>query len=172
MNKVVSIDPGANGGVAVFDSGILQTLHVIPKVKDKIDYNELFSLLNNLTDDELGSDVTVVLEEVHSVFGASAKSNFSFGHINGVLLGMVVSLGVPYVLVQPKEWQKSVWANQDKVYKPGKAKQTVDTKATSLLAAKRLFPKTDFTKSAKSTVPHDGLIDAALIGKWYINGHK
>lgn len=172
MNKVISIDPGANGGIAVFDSGTLQTLHTIPKVKDNIDYNELFSLLNNLTDDELGGDVTIVLEEVHSVFGASAKSNFSFGHINGVLLGMVVSLGVPYVLVQPKEWQKVVWSNQDKVYKAGKAKQTTDTKATSLLAAKRLFPKTDFRATSKSKIAHDGLIDAALIGKWYLNGNR
>jgi hypothetical protein len=170
MKRVVSIDPGANGGIAVFDEDGLELvdLYTIPKVKDKIDYSALANLLREVID----SRTTVVLEEVHSIFGSSAKSNFSFGHINGVLLGIILSTGRPYVLVQPKEWQKVVWTNQDKVYKPGKAKQTTDTKATSLLAAKRLFPKTDFTKSAKSKIPHDGLIDAALIGKWYIHGNR
>lgn len=171
MKRIVSIDPGANGGIAVFDDGELTSLHTIPRVKDKIDYNALaFTIINLITEEFCNT--TVVLEEVHSVFGSSAKSNFSFGHINGVILGLIVSTGRPYVLVQPKEWQKVVWTNQDKVYKPGKAKKTTDTKATSLLAAKRLFPKTDFRATSRSTTSHDGLIDAALIGKWYTYGHK
>lgn len=170
MNRIVSIDPGANGGIAVFDEEGLDLidLYTIPKVKDNIDYRELSNLLTGLID----SRTTVVLEEVHSIFGSSAKSNFSFGHINGVLLGIILTTKQPLVLVQPKEWQKVIWTNQDKVYKAGKAKQTTDTKATSLLAAKRLFPKTDFRATSKSKVAHDGLIDAALIGKWYINGYR
>lgn len=168
MNRTVSIDPGATGGIAVFDGQYLSSLHTIPRVKDKLDYGALATLLTKLIND----DTIVVLEEVHSVFGSSAKSNFSFGHINGVLLGIVLSTQCPYVLVQPKEWQKGIWTNQDKVYKAGKAKQTTDTKATSLLAAKRLFPKTDFRATSKSKIAHDGLVDAALIGKWYINGYR
>ena len=173
MNIVLSIDPGINGGVAVFHDGVLKSLHTIPEVaKGKVDYNELYNLLESKSKNETFGDTTIVLEEVHSVFGASAKSNFSFGHINGVLLGMIVALGHPIVLVQPKEWQKVIWSNNDKVFKPGKAKQTVDTKATSLLAAKRLFPKTDFRATYKSKVPHDGLVDACLIGKWYLMAYK
>lgn len=172
MKRVVSIDPGSTGGIAVFDDegSDLIELHTIPRVKDNIDYNALSSLLKELID----SRTTVVLEEVHAVFGSSAKSTFAFGHINGFLLGVVVSIGQPYVLVQPKEWQKVIWTNQDKVYKPGKAKKTTDTKATSLLAAKRLFPKTSFLATTKSSKPHDGLVDASLIGKWYLmtNGVK
>lgn len=171
MEKIVSIDPGATGGIAVFEDGLLTSLHAIPRVKEKIDYNELSNILLSHIEDDY-HHVTVVLEEVHSVYGSSAKSNFSFGHINGVLLGLILSTGRPYVFVQPKEWQKSIWTNQDKVYKPGKAKKTTDTKATSLLAAKRLFPRTDFRATPRSTTPHDGLIDAALIGKWYIHGHR
>jgi hypothetical protein len=168
MNKVISIDPGANGGIAVFEDGELTGLLLIPKVKDKIDYRFLEQTLTKLID----KNTTIVLEEVHSIYGASAKSNHAFGHINGVLLGIILCTRQPFVFVQPKEWQKYVWSNQDKVYKPGKAKQTVDTKATSLLAAKRLFPQVDFTKVGRSVKPHDGLIDAALIGKWYLNGNR
>lgn len=166
MKKVVAIDPGATGGIAVFLNGNLHELHTIPKVKGVVDYNELSSLWDSIVD----KDTTIVIEEVHSIFGSSAKSNFSFGKINGFLLGLIVSSKLPYILVQPKKWQKDVWVNQDKIYKPGKAKKTVDTKATSLLAAKRLFPNTDFRKSSRATKFHDGLVDAALIGKWFIYG--
>lgn len=164
MEKIIAIDPGGDGGFAVFIDGNLQELHTIPKVKGKVDYNQLYKMWKDISE---GSNM-IIMEEVHSIFGTSANSNFSFGHINGFLLGIVVSCLIPYILVQPKEWQKDIWINQDKVFKPGKTKKTIDTKSTSLLAAKRLFPNTDFRKSSKSEKFHDGLVDAGLIGKWFL----
>lgn len=168
MEKIVAIDPGTDGGFAVFIGQNLHELHTIPKVKDRVDYNQLYKMWEKMSE----GATMIIMEEVHSIFGSSAKSNFSFGHINGFLLGMIVSGLVPYTLVQPKEWQKDIWVNQDKVYKTGKAKKTIDTKSTSLLAAKRLFPNTDFRKSSRAEKFHDGLVDAALIGKWYLYGAK
>lgn len=50
--------------------------------------------------------------------------------------------------------------------KPEKPK--VDTKATSLLAAKRLFPDETFLATQRSKVPHDGIVDAVLIGLYCV----
>lgn len=163
--RLVAIDPGKDGGIAVFVNDRLTELHSIPQIGDKVDHRKLSSILHNILD----NDTFVIIEEVHAIFGASAASNFSFGHINGFLLGTVIANGCPYTMVQPRKWQSEVWITQDKVYKSPKSKRkSVDTKATSLLAAKRLFPKQDFRKSSHTKKFHDGLIDAALIGKYWI----
>ena len=60
-------------------------------------------------------------------------------------------------MVVPQTWQKVCWE--------GVPKQD-NTKATSLLAARRLFPAEKFLATQKSSVPHDGLVDAALLAKY------
>ena len=45
------------------------------------------------------------------------------------------------------------------------AASKVDTKATSLTAAKRLWPGDGFLASPKSKVAHDGIVDAMLIAE-------
>lgn len=165
MKKIISIDPGGDGGFAVFINGTLQEVHTVPKVKSKVDYRELSKMVTEILQD---TDMGIV-EEVHAIFGSSAKSNFSFGFINGFVLGIINGMGVPYIMVNPKKWQKDVWVTQDKIFKTGKK---VDTKATSVMAAKRLFPHTDFRKSSRARKFHDGLVDATLIGFWYLNLKK
>lgn len=164
----IGIDVGKDGGiVAVDESGKITLKATIPKIADKVDYSKLFEILSTW----ILEDVTVAIEDVHSIFGASAKSNFSFGEIKGIKIGMIKALGYRYTMVQPKAWQKTVWVNDDKVYKPKKPdaktnRKIIDTKKTSLLAAKRLFPGTDFRRSLRCKNQHDGMIDAALIALW------
>ncbi len=47
--------------------------------------------------------------------------------------------------------------------KDGTQKMKTDTKAMSLVAAQRIFPNESFLATERSSVPHDGLVDAALI---------
>lgn len=49
-----------------------------------------------------------MIEDVHSIFGSSAKSNFTFGFNTGLLHGIIRSLGLPLDQVQPKAWQKHI----------------------------------------------------------------
>ena len=49
-----------------------------------------------------------MIEDVHSIFGASAKSNFMFGFNTGLLHGIIRALGLPLDQVQPKAWQKHI----------------------------------------------------------------
>jgi hypothetical protein len=81
------------------------------------------------------------------------------------MIGAVMSYlyGATLDLVQPKKWQADIWANVDKIYKTGKK---IDTKKTSLMAAKRLFPNESFLATSRSRVPHDGIVDAALIAQY------
>lgn len=165
MKIFCGVDVGANGGVAVIKGDEL-ILHTIPKIGTVVDYASLSNIFWNIAMEHGGTcsdDVYVCIEDVHSIFGSSAKSNFSFGFIKGIKVGIVSSLPYKYEMVQPKVWQKEIWTHSDMVKK---ANGRNDTKKTSLLVAKRLFPEETFLATARCSVPHDGLFDSALIAEY------
>ena len=156
MKYYLGIDVGKDGGLALYNSetGSLMTW-LIPDDLKVLD--ECFSEIRR----EVGaSDILVLIEDVHSIFGSSAKSNFQFGRIKGVKEALSVCWFGGYELVQPKKWQSRVWIEEDIALKENGRKET---KLTSANAAKRLFPGYDFRKSERARKPHDGLVDAALI---------
>jgi group I intron endonuclease len=104
------------------------------------------------------------LEEIHSIFGTDKNTAFKMGYGLGMLQAILICNKIQTIFPKPKEWQKAVWIKEDVVYEKGKKK--IDTKATSLNAAQRLFPSYDFLATKRSSVPHDGIIDATLIA-WY-----
>lgn len=119
-------------------------------------------------------NVICAIEEIHAIFGSSAKATFSFGEINGVLKGLLIANKIPYHLIPPKTWQKEMWDNKDLVvsYKTIKvkgkdvAKKEVNTKQTSLNAAKRIFPNVDFRKTERCKKPDDNKVDSLLISEY------
>lgn len=162
----VGIDPGGDGGIACIDFNGHVKKWGMPNNGNGIEVLDLVSILDGLKEEY---NVTLILEDVHSIFGTSAKSNFSFGFTCGAINAIVVTRLLKLLPVQPKAWQKIIWANSDKVYKPLKEKQktaSIDTKATSLNACKRLFPGLDLRKSARASKPHDGITDAILIAEY------
>lgn len=162
----VGIDPGADGGIACIDINGHTKKWVMPNTGNGIEILELVKILDDLKEQY---SVTLILEEVHSIFGTSAKSNFSFGFTCGAIHTIVVTRLLKLLPVQPKAWQKVIWANCDKVYKSLKEKQktpSIDTKATSLNACRRLFPLLDLRKSARASKAHDGIVDAILIAEY------
>lgn len=104
------------------------------------------------------------LEEVHSIFGTTKSTAFKMGFGLGILKGIFVANNLDTLFPAPKEWQNVVW--EEIVYEKG-SKKTKDTKATSLVNANRIFPEETFLSSSRSSNPHDGLVDAALIA-YYI----
>lgn len=169
--KYIGIDPGAKGGIAIIEDNKL-TLHVIPTIKNEIDDDLIDKILFELRygDDGEVYDCMCVLEDVHAVPKSGAAANFKFGLINGILRGLLTANRIPFIKVAPKEWQKEAWRgvspikiNTGEKLKSGEPKYKIDTKATSLIAAKRLFPNETFLATERSKVPHDGLVDAALM---------
>lgn len=137
--------------------------------------NDTYQLSNILRDiKELYPNVVCAMEEIHAIFGSSAKATFAFGEINGLLKGLLIANKIPYHLVQPKTWQKEMWDNKDLVvsYKnikvKGKdvSKKEINTKQTSINAAKRIFPHIDLRKTERCKNIDDNKVDSLLIAEY------
>ena len=153
----IGLDPGAKGGICI-DIDNARSIFIMPQTSKKVlDTHGLMEIIGNLPECD---DVHAVIEDVHSISGASASSNFNFGFNCGFLEGVLSTLQIPYTKVSPKTWQKEMWMGVPNI-EDSKGKK--DTKGMSLIAAKRLFPKEIFLASQRCKVPHDGMVDAALI---------
>lgn len=178
----MGIDIGADGAYAVFVNEELKGYGKMPNVEGELHMGVLMDKIMSYMPEFENNNVHVVFEDLHSIFGTSAASNFSFGLNNGLVTGMLQTAGIPYTKVQAKKWQKEMFEGIRPVEVPamekkqkgipavqkrdknGNLKYKIDTKATALVAAKRLFPKETFLPTERSKVPHDGIVDAVLIG--------
>lgn len=166
--KYIGIDVGKNGGVAVLDDNNNLTLHTIPKIGKEVDLHTLFNILCDAVQDEPGH--IFGMENVKALQKVGSTQSFNFGENKGQIEGLLVGMSASYVKVLPQTWQKVCWEGIPIQKKAGKT--STDTKAMSLLSARRLFPKESFLATERSSVPHDGLVDAALIAKYLQIKHR
>lgn len=164
----VGIDPGMSGFItAIFPNGKFEFYSI-----DENDDLDLHRALKSIK--ERSFQVTAVLEDVHAIFNSSAKSTFNFGEIKGILKGLLIANEIPYTLVQPKTWQSEIWNNQDMivsyktVIRQGKEikQKVVDTKSTSINAARRLFPQIDLRKNERCKKTDDNKVDSLLMAEY------
>lgn len=95
---IVAIDPGQNGCTMY-----LPEMGGIRFVDHKgMTSNDLFIFLKECSPD------LIIIEDVHSLYGMSAKSNFRFGYNLGVVTSISELMDVPIHTVQPKIWQKYI----------------------------------------------------------------
>jgi hypothetical protein len=182
MSKIrVGIDIGSDGAIAIFKDDALIEYGKLPLVADELDMKGMVDMILRHIDDATKS-VHVLMEDLASIFGTSASSNFQFGFNNGLIVGALQAIEMPFSKIQAKKWQKAMFEGirpvevpsmekkqkgipaVQKRNKDGSPKYKVDTKATALIAAKRLFPKETFLATQRSKVPHDGIVDSVLIG--------
>lgn len=171
MKYAVGLDVGRNGAIVIIDENNKTTTYAMPKVnKDEIDIHQIARIINDLKSKTERENIHACIEDVHSIFGVGASANFQFGRSLGILEGVISALHIPFTKVSPKIWQKEMWlgispvqTNTGKKTKEGNIKFKTDTKATSLLAAKRLYPDLDFRATERSKKAHDGIVDALLI---------
>lgn len=168
MSKaILGIDPGSKGFLSLYN-GQKWYYYAI----SDYDLNGLSKIIKDCK--ALYPDMICIIEEIHAVFGSSAKATFSFGETFGKLQALIIAHNIPLHYVQPKEWQKEMWSNKDlvvnykKVVIKGKetTRKEVDTKATSYNAARRLFPDIDFRKSERCKSFDDNKVDATLIAEY------
>lgn len=173
MEKIIiGIDPGSMGFMScIMPNGNIEFKPVNGTSIDELN-KTLGVWLSKASSYEWGA--IAVMEEVHAVFGSSAKATFNFGEINGVLKALLIANRIPYHLVQPKEWQGAIWINSDIVatYKEVNTKKgivkrkEVNTKKTSINAAQRLFPNIDFRKTERCRNMDDNKVDSLLIAEY------
>lgn len=163
----IGIDVGSKGFISMQKNG--KWTHY------SIEDNDLYQLSDIMLNARLENDsIACVIEDVHPLFGSSAKSTFAFGFNKGYLIGLLAANQIPYTLVAPKEWQKEMWGNADMVvtYKEvvikGKKvnKKEVNTKQTSINACKRLFPTLDLRKSERAKKIDDNKVDSILMSEY------
>lgn len=162
---IIGIDPGKNGGFCLMISRQQMVYYKSPVVGVEIDVNGYVDILSDFKSlcTQRDLDPIILLEDVHAIHGAAASTTFKFGKAVGLVIGAAIALKIPIILVQPKKWQSKAWKGVKIQKKKDGAKFKTDTKATSLLAAKTLFPMEDFLATKRSKVPHDGIVDATLI---------
>ena len=166
-------DVGVNGALVIVNStGNVVGKFPMPRIGEKeydlIEFKRLLMLF----------DIKhLVIEDVHAVFSAGSSSSFKFGAGKMMIMMGATCLGIPYTLVQSKEWQNEMWKGVTKVTKPtnrklksGKYAEKVDTKATSSIAAMRLYPNEDLRdpnrKTERARSLHDGIVDALLMAEF------
>jgi len=159
MTYSCGIDIGKSGFIVIHSENGFNKFP-IPLVGKVLDIKEFASILLTYPDIK-----HCVIEDLHAIYGSSAGSTFSFGYVCGITEALLTSLNIPFTKVNPKTWQKEMWEGIPIQYKPSSTGKTkvVDTKATSLIAAKRLFPTESFLKTQRSKVPDNNLVDAMLL---------
>lgn len=156
---ICGIDPGLKGGVGFLDgkTGAIIEHHVMPS-----HMGELAILLTKWRDKCGARGLFVFCERAQVMSKPGAKpqgicSMFNYGVGYGQILGILITLRIPYELIPPVSWTRLMHAGLPLDLKP---------KAKSLLVARRIFPGETFLASERSRIPHDGLIDADLIAEY------
>jgi len=158
MTVYLGCDPGANGAICTiteFKNGEVGASFLeTPGAKQPpgLLCNQLYNWHPEIS--------YAAIEDVHSIYGMSAKSNFNFGRNVGAAQEAIASAlylqgrGVKLRLVQPKVWQKAVG-----ITAKGKAiKQAVADLAHTLYPDAPLYgPKGGLL---------DGRADALMIAHW------
>lgn len=167
--KIIGIDPGKSGAYCILNENTeIISKGMLPLIGKEYDVNSIYQLIKECDH--------VNFEKPGVIQGVSKSSVASLANAVGLLQGIVVGAQKPYTMIPPKEWQAVMWRNVAKQYKPakteGKPRKEVDTKATSTLAALRIYPTENFKLSptGKSSINYnDGMIDAALIARYYFD---
>lgn len=150
--RIIGVDPGCTGALALLSDGILTDVVDMPVLsvrRGKTDKNEVDGLnlvaLLHCWQADVG-----VIEQVGGMTGQSASAAFNFGRAAGAAEYIMIALGLRLVRVPPQTWKKRLGVRGDK--------------DNSLIAAKRLWPAMAHKFARKKD---DGRAESALVGHWY-----
>ena len=146
--KIIGIDPGNKGAIAVLDDGVLTEVYDMPTTQIVVGGKNRNQILPALVADLffLIKPHFVMLEQVGTRPGEGAVGAFTFGRGLGVLEGVIASHGIASSYVTPAVWKKALRLSAEK--------------SVSRLMAIRLFPA---LADKFRLVKDDGRAEAALI---------
>ena len=153
--RIIGIDPGLSGGIAILDNSKVMELFDMPVMPDgKKNKRQLNSaLLVKLIKDHIKNleDTVMVVEQVNAMPGQGVTSMFNFGQTFGAIKGICAALGLPIFFVRPAKWKKHFELINS-------SKDASRTKAIEMYPSisEQLSKKKDVNKS-----------DAILIARYY-----
>ncbi len=108
--KIIGIDPGLSGAIAILENNKVLNVFDIPVMSEgKKNKKQLNSaLLVNLLKENINSneEVAVVVEQVNAMPGQGVTSMFNFGQTFGAIKGICAALDLPIYFVRPSKWKK------------------------------------------------------------------
>ena len=108
--KIIGIDPGLSGAIAVLENNKVLNMFDMPVMSEgKKNKRQLNSaLLVNLIKESIenSGEVAVVVEQVNAMPGQGVTSMFNFGQTFGAIKGVCAALKLPIFFVRPSKWKK------------------------------------------------------------------
>ena len=153
--RIIGIDPGLSGAIAILDDNKIIELFDMPVMPDgKKNKRQLNSaLLVKLIKDNIKNleNTVMIVEQVNAMPGQGVTSMFNFGQTFGAIKGICAALGLPIFFVRPAKWKKHFELINS-------SKDASRTKAIEMYpsASEQLSKKKDVNKS-----------DAILIARYY-----
>ena len=142
--RVVGIDPGKTGGLALVVRGKVEAMEVMPQE---------FTIMPIL--DAWKPDI-VYLEKAQAMPGNGGVSMFNYAQSYGEIIGILKARKIPFVLVRPATWTKLMH----------KDVSGATPKEKSRKVALSRYPHMNFLATSRSKKPHEGLIDASIIADY------
>ena len=108
--KIIGIDPGLSGAIAILENNKVLHLFDMPvmsegkKNKRQLNSAQLVKLLKDNIENK--DDSCVVVEQVNAMPGQGVTSMFNFGQSFGVLKGICSAMSLPVYYVRPAKWKK------------------------------------------------------------------
>ena len=108
--KIIGIDPGLSGGIAILENNKVQQLYNMPvmsegkKNKKQLNSAQLVNLIKSNIEPQ--EEVSVIVEQVNAMPGQGVTSMFNFGQTFGAIKGVCAALGLPIFFVRPSKWKK------------------------------------------------------------------
>lgn len=158
MKVYIGIDNGVSGGLAAISaiSGTIISMTPMPTLVarqgNEVDILAVWKWVQPI--EASREKITIIIEEPGG--SKSAKAATSMAGSFHALRAMCALARIRWHRVTPQIWQK--------VMLPGC--KAGDTKPRALTVARSLWPDEAFLATDRSKVPHEGLIDAALIGEY------
>ena len=153
--KIIGIDPGLSGAIAVMHDKKVINLYDMPvmaegkKNKRQLNSSQLVNIIKENINE--GEETIVVVEQVNAMPGQGVTSMFNFGQTFGAIKGVCAALKLPIFFVRPSKWKKHFELINS-------SKDASRTKVIEMYPAlsSQLAKKRDVNKS-----------DAVLIAKFY-----
>ena len=108
--KIIGIDPGLSGGIAVLENNKVLDMFDMPvmpegkKNKRQLNSAQLVKLIKESI--KPNEEISVVVEQVNAMPGQGVTSMFNFGQTFGAIKGVCAALELPIFFVRPSKWKK------------------------------------------------------------------
>jgi len=116
FSRIIGIDPGASGAIALLVSGVLISVHDMPTVtveRNKAQKRQVCPAGLSLLMQQL-SPHKAICEKVGAMPGQGVSSMFSFGRSVGIIEGVLAAKQIPVTFTTPQSWQKQSGAAKGK----------------------------------------------------------